>query len=572
MAALKMQNDVFFFLFLSFVKVERVSVLECLHWVFVPTSGIRAQALRLDPRSLCVRMSDGNDVVVPKAPRNSGDSFPLGGFLILSKTNYSIWTKKLKVTLEAYSVWNAIMKEDVPTKKDMQALMGIYAVLSEEILEQLDDEITAKETWEVLQKKFVGVDRVKKSRIQSLKKEFDHILMRNEELVGNFTGRFSSIVTKLRAQGEKIPEKEIVSKLLRVTLERFDHLTSSMEQFGGIDDMSHEEAIGSLMAHEDKIKERRTAQGERALLTQLQTKTKEEGECSHGFRGGRGRRRGRGRGRGSGEDGCVKDDNEKPRDRLRIKCYNCNKYGHYASQSRNKKKEEKANLAEMEAKETSLLIAVTELPSTFLLQGNRGILEPKGMWYLDTGATNHTTCDKSLFYDLIEKPGGLVRFRDRSTVEIEGFGSVVLRRKDKKTVKLKTFFYVPKLALNILNLEKLDNEGYDIRLGSRQLQVYDEQGTLLLHVKKNESGLYLHKFSVVSQYLMTMETCSKMVKWHKRYGHLNLRSLKKLAYKEMVRGLPKIEGNSSVCRACVAGKQHRQPFSSSSNYKAEVSV
>ena len=151
------------------------------------------------------------------------------------------------------------MKEDVPTKKDTQALMAIYAALSDEILEQLDDEITTKETWEVLLKKFVGVDHVEKSRIQSLKKEFDHILMGNEESVGDFIRRFSSIVTKLRALGEKVSEKEIVSKLLCATPERFDHLTTSMEKFGGIDNMSLEEVIGSLMAHEDKIKERCSA-------------------------------------------------------------------------------------------------------------------------------------------------------------------------------------------------------------------------------------------------------------------------------------------------------------------------
>ena len=99
---------------------------------------------------------------------------------------------------------------------------------------------------------------------------------------------------------------------------------------------------------------------------------------------------------------------------------------------------------------------------------------------------------------------------------------------------MKTVLYVPKLAVNILSLGKLDDEGYDIRLGSRQLRVYDEQGALLLHVKKNESGLYLYKFNVVSQYRMTMETCSETMKCHKRYGHLNIRSLKNLADKEMV--------------------------------------
>ena len=98
----------------------------------------------------------------------------------------------------------------------------------------------------------------------------------------------------------------------------------------------------------------------------------------------------------------------------------------------NKKKEEKANLAETEAKETTLLIVVTELLSTFLLQGNSGIPEPKGMWCLDIGATNHMIGDKSFFHDLIEKPGGFVLIGDKSTVEIEGFGSVLLHQKDKK--------------------------------------------------------------------------------------------------------------------------------------------
>ena len=101
------------------------------------------------------------------------------------------------------------MKEDVHIKKDRQALMVIYAALLEEILEQLDDEITTKETWEVLQKKFVGVDCVKNSMIQSLKKEFDHIFMGNEESVGDFTGRFSSIITKLEPLERKLRKRKL---------------------------------------------------------------------------------------------------------------------------------------------------------------------------------------------------------------------------------------------------------------------------------------------------------------------------------------------------------------------------
>ena len=79
-------NYVIFLLFFS--EWREGFLQECLPWAFVTTSGIRAQASRLDPRFLFVRMSEGNDVVVLKAPRNTGDSFPSGGFLILSKMNY----------------------------------------------------------------------------------------------------------------------------------------------------------------------------------------------------------------------------------------------------------------------------------------------------------------------------------------------------------------------------------------------------------------------------------------------------------------------------------------------------
>lgn len=48
--------------------------------------------------------------------------------------------------------------------------------------------------------------------------------------------------------------------------------------------------------------------------------------------------------------------------------------------------------------------------------------------------------------------------------------------------------------------------------------------------------------------------------WHKRYGHLNFRSLGKLNTMKLVEGLPKIVTSDKACDMCMLGKKSRLPF------------
>lgn len=50
--------------------------------------------------------------------------------------------------------------------------------------------------------------------------------------------------------------------------------------------------------------------------------------------------------------------------------------------------------------------------------------------YLDTGASNHMTSDKTKFCDLDRKIQGFVKFGNKSRVRIEGKGSIVFRCKN----------------------------------------------------------------------------------------------------------------------------------------------
>ena len=46
--------------------------------------------------------------------------------------------------------------------------------------------------------------------------------------------------------------------------------------------------------------------------------------------------------------------------------------------------------------------------------------------------------------------------------------------------------------------------------------------------------------------------------WHKRYGHLNSKSIQIMQQKQMVEGLPKLKKAVKLCTICNVGKQQLQ--------------
>ena len=117
-------------------------------------------------------------------------------------------------------------------------------------------------------------------------------------------------MTHLRTVGEKIDVSVVVSKLLRAALANFDSTASSMEQFGDLDLMTLDEAIGWLKIHEDKFQDHEKSREEQVFLVSGKGKSKDY-------------RHGRLRNEEAHEGECVK----KCRDKSKVTCFNCNQYG-----------------------------------------------------------------------------------------------------------------------------------------------------------------------------------------------------------------------------------------------------
>lgn len=202
---------------------------------------------------------------------------------MLTRGNYTAWAMKMKVFMQAYGVWEAVSPKDPKTtvvdeKTDKIELAAIYQGIPEDVLLSFADKGTAKEAWEAIKVMCQGAERVKTAKAQTLKAEFESMTMKDNETIDDFSMKPNGLVTNIRALGEEVAESYVVKKLLRAVPSKFLQIASTIEQFGNLETMTIEEAVGSLKTHDERLKGQSDAGGNQLLLTREQWLEKEKEE------------------------------------------------------------------------------------------------------------------------------------------------------------------------------------------------------------------------------------------------------------------------------------------------------
>ncbi|XP_073355479.1 uncharacterized protein [Aegilops tauschii subsp. strangulata] len=462
------------------------------------------------------------------APANS--SYPR-----FDRENFGVWKALMECGLRANELWdavdpggNAFKKEGAEHRKDRQAASAIYSVMPMDVLQHLIAKETAKEAWDTLKLMFEGHTRVKQANLQTLLRNYETLVMGDNESVDAFASRVATLVNRIRAL--------------------------AIEQCVDLETLSIDDLVGCYKAHDERM---RYSLGdgrnyENVMLTRAQRLALDS------------RRGGEGSSSNTGQDRAPKEQSKKnagdgaPKkkkfDKRKIKCHNCGIMGHFKSECK-KPPKEKALLAKGgDDGDMMLMVEVCELmdkdspapkaPATEVvtlieeavyLHDKKRMNTSRHVWYLDTGASNHMTGDKDQFSELRVSVGRTVRFSDGRTVDIAGRGTLLFELKNGGHKVLTDVYYIPKLKSSIICLGQLEERGCKIVLEDGYLWGYDRQRMLIMKVQRSPNRLYVLNLDRVDPVCLLSSMDDSAWKWHARYGHLNFQALRQLGQKEMTK-------------------------------------
>jgi hypothetical protein len=118
-----------------------------------------------------------------------------GNFSVLTKTNYYDWAALMHVMLQARGLWDAVIVGTTDFTEDRLALEVIAKAVASELMGSIASKPSAMAAWESLVLHNVGVDRERKAKASTLKREFDSLTFEAGEWIDDFGS------SRLRIQG-----------------------------------------------------------------------------------------------------------------------------------------------------------------------------------------------------------------------------------------------------------------------------------------------------------------------------------------------------------------------------------
>lgn len=192
-----------------------------------------------------------------------------------------------------------------------------------------------------------------------------------------------------------------------------------------------------------------------------------------------------------------------------------------------------------------------------------------GIRLIDSECSNHMSRSKHLFHDLQEVPNKTIKLGDGKTLKVCGIGFILLRTNSGKIHTLTNIQFVPDLAHNLLSVGLLMSFGFMVEFSGGECVIRNG----VMRAKVAQVCMTSHRlFPLKADDVRFANVAGEHEAsdlWHRRFGHLNLRSLKLLSDKKIGIVLPAITTIES-CEAYCLGKQTWQKFPVGQARKAQA--
>jgi transposase InsO family protein len=485
-------------------------------------------------------------------PRHKMASESKTAIVPLNDSNYSTWKVQCRMALMKDGLWGIVTgTERCPdqaadgdayikfvARRD-RALAIVVLSIEPSLLYLIGDPEDPVVVWKKLSDQFQKKTWANKL---ALRRKLYSLRLRDGSSVQEHIKEMTEIFDGLSVIGDPIEEEDRVVHLLASLPSSYSILVTALEANPEVPKM---EIVTERLLHEEQKQKKRVGPGagnEEAMAFK-----------HHGYKG------------------------KGPR------CHFCRKFGHIQRNCpertqgevpRNKKPTErksylkhKANNVEVKCNSSDSENDDTSEVCHALLAGAS---ENQYSWIVDSGATCHTCNDSDLFTEFqdLRKPTE-VALGDGHTLSATGRGVVLLTMRSQNgevmssKCKLHNVLYVPGLSYNLLSVSKATEKGATIKFDRSTCQFFDENNKPFA-VANKKGSLYHLDCNVDCQQVNAIQAQNMENIWHRRYGHIGIQNLKRLANDKLVNGFNfDVSKEIDICEACIEGKHHRSKFPTS---------
>ncbi|XP_050908662.1 uncharacterized protein LOC127122358 [Lathyrus oleraceus] len=184
-------------------------------------------------------------------------------------------------------------------------------------------------------------------------------------------------------------------------------------------------------------------------------------------------------------------------------------------------------------------------------------------WYMETGRSNHLTGNKKWLVDFDYGKRTKIRCADDKYLNAEGMRNVRVIMSNCKFALIHNVWHVPNMKRNLMSVGQLIEKGFLVTMKDNLLKMYDCNHKLIMESEQGRSRTFKVNIKTTdSGCLSATSVVKESESWHKRFGHLNFRSLGHLNSKKLVCGIPAIKKPEKSCNVCMRGKQPILSFAS----------
>lgn len=206
---------------------------------------------------------------------------------VFAGENYDIWSIKMRTLLLSQGLWDIVengyqeysagetltaeQKKSLAEDRmsDAKALFLIQQGVAESLFPRIIGAKKSKEAWDKLKEEFQGSQKVLAVKLQTLRRQFQNLLMKESEKVKDYFSRVIEIVNQMRLYGEDINDQKVVEKILISLPKKYEYIVAAIEESKDLSTLTIQQLMSSLESHEERKLQREGSSIENAFQSKL---------------------------------------------------------------------------------------------------------------------------------------------------------------------------------------------------------------------------------------------------------------------------------------------------------------